>query len=57
MHLEGNMREWSNKTWALGDPKFLKQIDQQRNRRSQPKPRGGDHRSENFKSHNHKKGR
>lgn len=43
------LREATNKAWVLGDDRFCADIERKLNRRVSPKPRGGDHRSEEFR--------
>lgn len=44
------IREATNKAWVLGDKEFKEQISGLVNRRTEPKPRGGDRRSKAFKA-------
>ena len=44
------IRNATNKAWALGNDRFKKQIGKQINRGLASKPRGGDRKSEEFKS-------
>ncbi|MGI1678782.1 MAG: transposase [Cellvibrionaceae bacterium] len=44
------IREATNKAWVLGDKDFKEQIAGLVNRRTEPKPRGGDRRSRAFKA-------
>ena len=39
------IRDATNKAWVLGDTGFCRRIEEQLNRRSLPRPRGGDRRS------------
>jgi putative transposase len=39
------IREATNKAWVLGDSAFCQEVEQQLNRRTSPRPRGGDRRS------------
>lgn len=43
------IRAATNKSWALGNEKFLEQIEELTQRQVQPKPRGGDKRSKKAK--------
>ena len=43
------IRAATNKAWVLGNDKFKGKVEQLINRQAQPKPRGGDRRSESFK--------
>lgn len=43
------LREATNKAWVLGNDRFRKQIASQLNRRTSPKARGGDRKSEAYK--------
>jgi putative transposase len=43
------IREASNKAWALGDSRFKEQIQSQLARRIEPIPKGGDRKSNQFK--------
>ncbi len=43
------IREATNKLWVLGDGHFESEIQRQTARRLSPLPRGGDHRSEQFR--------
>ena len=51
-HLSGNniteIREATNKAWALGNDRFKQRIQEQLGRRVEPKARGGDRKSEQF---------
>ncbi len=53
-HLDGKtlheIRSATNKAWALGDDRFREKITRLLNRPASPCARGGDHRSEEFKS-------
>ena len=42
------IREATNKTWVLGSDRFKQRIQEQLDRRVEPKPRGGDRKSEQF---------
>ncbi|WP_223788376.1 transposase [Marinicella meishanensis] len=44
------IRDSINKTWVLGDSKFKSQIEEQTGRRASPLPKGGDRKSEEYKS-------
>jgi putative transposase len=44
------IRESTNKSWALGSDKFKAQIEKKTGRASAPRPRGGDRKSEQFHS-------
>lgn len=48
------IREATNKAWALGSDRFKERTAQQLARRVQPSARGGDRKSEKFKSENGK---
>jgi putative transposase len=39
------IRDATNKAWVLGDADYCRQVEEQLNRRSSPRPRGGDRRS------------
>jgi putative transposase len=39
------VRDATNKAWVLGDSAFCQEVEQQLNRRTSPRPRGGDRRS------------
>jgi len=39
------IREATNKAWVLGDSAFCEEVEQHLNRRTSPRPRGGDRRS------------
>jgi putative transposase len=43
------IRETTNKAWALGDSRFKERIQLQLARRVEPSPRGGDRKSAQFK--------
>ena len=43
-----DIRESTNKAWVLGNDRFKKKIEQQLNRRTVPKSRGGDRKSEDY---------
>jgi putative transposase len=43
------IRDATNKAWVLGDEAFCRQIAGKLNRRPQPRPRGGDRRSEAYR--------
>ncbi len=45
-----SIRDATNKAWILSSERFVKQIKDRLNRRPLPKPRGGDHRSAEFKN-------
>jgi putative transposase len=47
--LLSRIREATNKAWVLGDSAFCAQIESQLNRRTSPRPRGGDRRSEAYR--------
>ena len=42
------IREATNKAWVLGSNRFKQRIQEQLDRRVDPKPRGGDRKSEQF---------
>jgi putative transposase len=42
------IREATNKAWVLGNDRFKQRIQEQLGRRVEPKPRGGDRKSEQF---------
>lgn len=44
-----NIREATNKGWALGDERFRSEVELLLQRRTRPLPKGGDHRSEAFR--------
>jgi len=44
------IREATNKAWVLGDAGFCAQIAEQLNRRTSPRPRGGDRRSAAYRA-------
>lgn len=44
-----DIREATNKSWVLGNDHFKQRIQDQLNRRAEPKARGGDRKSEQFK--------
>lgn len=46
------IRDATNKAWALGSERFKQRIEQQLERRVQPSPRGGDRKSQEFRSGN-----
>jgi putative transposase len=52
-HISGveieEIRTATNKAWVLGDNRFKIKVERLINRQVQPKPRGGDRRSEVFK--------
>ncbi len=39
------IRDATNKAWVLGDPAFCREVEERLNRRTSPRPRGGDRRS------------
>lgn len=41
------VRETTNKNWALGDSKFKQAVEQQLSRRVEPSAKGGDRKSKN----------
>ncbi len=43
------IRNATNKAWVLGDARFCNEIEGQLNRRTSPRPRGGDRRSEAYR--------
>ena len=43
------IREATNKAWALGDDRFRQKIERLAQRRAAPKPRGGDHKSKAYR--------
>lgn len=43
------IRDATNKAWVLGDERFCQTIEGQLNRRPEPRPRGGDRRSEAYR--------
>ncbi|MFD2111768.1 transposase [Thiorhodococcus fuscus] len=43
------VRDATNKAWVLGTPAFCSEIEGVLNRRAQPRPRGGDRRSEAYR--------
>ena len=45
-----NIREATNKAWALGSDRFKQRIQEQLGRRIEPKARGGDRKSEQYKT-------
>ena len=47
-----DIRTATNKAWALGNERFLQQISDLTQRQAQPKPRGGDKRSQKAKEKN-----
>jgi putative transposase len=47
--LLNRIRDATNKAWVLGDGDFCAQIERQLNRRTSPRPRGGDRRSEAYR--------
>jgi putative transposase len=44
------IRDATNKAWVLGDERFCQEIEGKLNRRALPRPRGGDRRSEAYRS-------
>ena len=44
------IRDATNKAWVLGDERFCREIEGQLNRRALPRPRGGDRRSDAYRS-------
>ena len=46
----GEIREASNKGWALGSERFRSEIEQLLKRRTRPLPKSGDHRSQVFRA-------
>lgn len=48
-HVIDTIRESTNKAWVMGDEEFSEKISHLVNRRTKPKPRGGDRRSEAFR--------
>ncbi len=50
------IRNATNKAWVLGNERFKDNVDKLLNRRVQPKPRGGDRRSESFLNKGQTKG-
>ena len=48
------IREATNKAWVLGSDRFKQRIQEQLDRRVDPKPRGGDRKSEKFKNKENK---
>lgn len=44
------IRDTTNKSWVLGDEKFIKKISKALSRRAKPLPQGGDRRSDVFKA-------
>jgi putative transposase len=49
LRMLAEIREATNKAWALGNERFQKRVEQLTHRAARPKPRGGDRRSEEFK--------
>lgn len=49
-HSMNEIRDATNKAWALGSERFKQKIQKQLERRIAPTPRGGDRKSERFKS-------
>ncbi len=45
------IREATNKAWVLGNDRFKQRVQKQLERRVEPSARGGDRKSEKFKSH------
>lgn len=45
------IREATNKAWVLGNDRFKQRIQKKLERRVEPKPKGGDRKSEQFKIH------
>lgn len=43
------IRDATNKAWVLGDAAFCREIEGELNRRTSPRPRGGDRRSEAYR--------
>lgn len=48
-HSLTDIRQATNKAWVLGNDRFKKHIQEQLNRRVEPKPRGGDRKSPEYK--------
>jgi putative transposase len=44
------IRDATNKAWVLGDAAFCGKIEEQQNRRTQPRQRGGDRRSAAYRN-------
>lgn len=44
------IRDATNKAWVLGDADFCRDIEEQLNRRTSPRPRGGDRRSAAYRA-------
>lgn len=44
------IREATNKAWVLGSDRFKQRIQDQLSRRAEPKARGGDRKSEQYKA-------
>ncbi|ESS74150.1 hypothetical protein MGMO_1c00050 [Methyloglobulus morosus KoM1] len=45
-----DIRAATNKSWVLGNDRFRQRIQVQLNRRAEPKARGGDRKSEQYKA-------